>query len=168
MQTLEPAKHMSARRQQILYAMGIKHYRRPGAKPAPIELQDVEAIPTEPRAPALLQDALPSASLPNPRAARSSVNQERTRSTTIELVLPAADIAWFAPSRFAQHLKRALRMDVLSIVANSDRSDTALYFDMPGQLLLKLGGIARLRTQWRARRDAFLALRVWRKSLSKT
>lgn len=79
-----------------------------------------------------------------------------------ELVVPGAELARFAPSKLCLHLGLAILGKAISAVENSVQSETALWFESPnGQL--KLGSLSLLRTSWRARRQAWVLLRAWRK-----
>jgi hypothetical protein len=79
-----------------------------------------------------------------------------------ELVVPAAELARFAPSKLCLHLGLAIFGKAIPAVENSVQSETALWFESPnGQL--KLGSLSLLRTSWRARRQAWVLLRAWRK-----
>lgn len=81
-----------------------------------------------------------------------------------ELHLPAAHLQRFSASRLFQHLCLALRCPLanVAIVENPVLSDTALHFHLPGKAPLKLGALALLNSNWRARRSAWQAIRGWR------
>ena len=51
----------------------------------------------------------------------------------------------------------------IPVVENAVLSDTALHFERPPAAALKLGSMALLRSAWRAKRQAWLAIRLWRK-----
>lgn len=81
-----------------------------------------------------------------------------------ELRLPAAHLQRFSTSRLFQHLCLALGYPVaeVAIVENPVLSDTGLHFHRPGKAPLKLGALALLNSNWRARRSAWQAIRGWR------
>jgi hypothetical protein len=167
---LLPPTPLTARRRHILHAMGVNVYRRPSAAPAP-EAQ-LDPTPVELAIPGRTAFQIPSAPLPPVNHQRpekllpiKKPSTPRMRAGSTEWALPEADLAWFLRSKMKLHLQLTLKQADIVAAANSDASDTALYFDRPETALLKVGGIARLRTQWRAKRDAWLALRMWRKTI---
>ena len=98
------------------------------------------------------------------RAAFRAVTTSRAPSLRSELVLPSAEIERFSESRMYRHFCLLLaRGDAIPVVENAVLSDTALHFELPPKLPLKLGSMALLRSAWRAKRQAWLAIRLWRK-----
>ena len=79
-----------------------------------------------------------------------------------ELVVPAAELARFAPSKLCLHLGLAIFGQAIPAVENAVQSETALWFESPSGEL-KLGSLSLLRTSWRARRNAWTLLRAFRK-----
>jgi hypothetical protein len=163
---------MTSRSLQILHAMGVAVYRKPvlrqhlqkaatqqhsvtaevGLKTkglsAPPLHTNVEPIRAQPKAPVRVVG--PAAT-------------PRTRSITAEFVVPQADLARFEGSKLRTHLALVLNVSAASVSANTDARDTALLLDVPEKSVLKIGSLARLRSQWRAKREAWLAIRMWRK-----
>jgi hypothetical protein len=165
MMQVAPAAPLSARQLNILHALGVPVYRRFSqvaaiAPPAPLALP---AIASE-LAPDLARTTPERAPVrPTPARVSTRESSARTRSLAAEFVMPSAELRWFGESKLQQHLARALGFTELIAAENTELADTALYLDLPGSKMLKLGGIARLRSQWRARRDAWQAIRLWRK-----
>lgn len=96
-------------------------------------------------------------------AARSPL-VSRNPSIRSELVLPSAEIERFLESRMYSHFCLLFaRGSVIPVVENAVLSDTALHFELPPKSPLKLGSMALLRSAWRAKRQAWLAIRLWRK-----
>jgi hypothetical protein len=92
------------------------------------------------------------------------VGSARLASTRSELVMPSAELERFVESRMYKHLcLLLLRGEAIPAVENSVLSDTALHFEAPPKSPLKLGSMALLRSAWRAKRQAWLAIRLWRK-----
>jgi hypothetical protein len=159
-----PAAPLSARQLNILHALGVPVYRRFSqaavlAPPAPLAVPVIAFAPD-------LTPAAPQRGSEKTPARQSSPAREssvRTRSLAPEFVMPSAELRWFGESKLQLHLARALGFAELIAAENTELTDTALYLDLPGSKMLKLGGIARLRSQWRARRDAWQAIRLWRK-----
>ena len=99
-----------------------------------------------------------------PRPAFRAVMTSRAPSLRSELVLPRAEIGRFSESRMYRHFCLLLaRGDAIPVVENAVLSDTALHFELPPLSPLKLGSMALLRSAWRAKRQAWLAIRLWRK-----
>jgi hypothetical protein len=94
----------------------------------------------------------------------AAVSKAREPATRAECVLPAAELQRFAHSKLYQHLQHTLQLEAVPVVENSVLSDTALYFELPGTSKLKLGALSVLRQTWRAKRQAWLAIRLWRKA----
>lgn len=88
----------------------------------------------------------------------------RNPSIRSELVLPSAEIERFLESRMYSHFCLLLAQgSVIPVVENAVLSDTALHFELPPKTPLKLGSMALLRSAWRAKRQAWQAIRLWRK-----
>ncbi len=88
----------------------------------------------------------------------------RVASVRSELVLPSAEIERFLDSRMYKHICLLLAQGAaIPVVENAVISDTALHFELPPNTPLKLGSMALLRSAWRAKRQAWLAIRLWRK-----
>lgn len=88
----------------------------------------------------------------------------RAPSVRSELVLPSAEIGRFLESRMYSHFCLLLAQgEAIPVVENAVTSDTALHFELPPKTPLKLGSMALLRSAWRAKRQAWLAIRLWRK-----
>ncbi len=88
----------------------------------------------------------------------------RAASVRSELVLPSAEIERFLDSRMYKHICLLLAQGgAIPVVENAVTSDTALHFELPPKSPLKLGSMALLRSAWRAKRQAWLAIRLWRK-----
>ena len=99
-----------------------------------------------------------------PSPAFRAVTTSRAPSLRSELVLPSSEIERFSESRMYRHFCLLLaRGAAIPVVENAVLSDTALHFEMPPQSPLKLGSMALLRSAWRAKRQAWLAIRLWRK-----
>jgi hypothetical protein len=168
---------MHPNRNAMLTAMGIVRYRRTAARPAveAVPLDAPKARPSESfaralgelgvaPAPATLAPAtIAPASVATP-AKPAAVSKAREAATRAEFVLPGAELQRFAQSKLYQHLLLVLKLDEVPVVENSVLSDTALYFETPGTSKLKLGALSVLRQTWRAKRQAWLAIRLWRKA----
>ncbi len=163
---------MTPRSLQILHAMGVPVYRKSVAKVArkPETMQTTLATKPTPARPPVAIDterATAAASSIAPRAAPTRaigpVATARTRSTAIEFVVPQAELMRFQTSKLRLHLALTLLVPDAPTSANSDARDTAVLLDVPEQSVLKIGSLARLRSQWRAKREAWLAIRMWRK-----
>jgi hypothetical protein len=103
---------------------------------------------------------LPVRSAAKPAMQRQAV--PKLSSAMPELVVPAAELARFAPSKLCLHLGIAILGRAIPAVENAVQSETALWFESPtGEL--KLGSLSLLRTSWRARRQAWTLLRAFRK-----
>lgn len=99
-----------------------------------------------------------------PRSVARTAVVSRMPSIRSELVLPSAEIDRFLESRMYRHFCLLLAHGVaIPVVENAVLSDTALHFELPPKAALKLGSMALLRSAWRAKRQAWLAIRVWRK-----
>lgn len=99
-----------------------------------------------------------------PRSVARTAVLSRTPSIRSELVLPSAEIDRFLESRMYRHFCLLLAHGVaIPVVENAVLSDTALHFELPPKAALKLGSMALLRSAWRAKRQAWLAIRIWRK-----
>ncbi len=183
---------MHPNRNAMLTAMGIVRYRRTAARPA-VEAVPVDAPKARPSesfaralgelgvapapatiAPATLAPAtfapvnltpvtIAPASVATP-AKPAAVSKAREAATRAEFVLPGAELQRFGQSKLYQHLLLVLKLDEVPVVENSVLSDTALYFETPGTSKLKLGALSVLRQTWRAKRQAWLAIRLWRKA----
>lgn len=178
---------MHPNRNAMLTAMGIVRYRRTAARPA-VEAVPVDAPKARPSesfaralgelgvapAPATIAPAtlapvnltpvtIAPASVATP-AKPAAVSKAREAATRAEFVLPGAELQRFAQSKLYQHLLLVLKLDDVPVVENSVLSDTALYFETPGTSKLKLGALSVLRQTWRAKRQAWLAIRLWRKA----
>lgn len=110
---------------------------------------------------------VPVTAVPTPALARPAARlplAHRIASVRTELVLPNAEIERFLRSRMYSHfcLLFATGMPI-PVVENAVISDTALHFEQPPKAPLKLGSMALLRSAWRAKRQAWLAIRLWRK-----
>ncbi len=91
----------------------------------------------------------------------------RAASVRSELVLPSAEIERFLDSRMYRHICLLLAQGTaIPVVENAVVSDTALHFELPPKSPIKLGSMALLRSAWRAKRQAWLAIRLWRKQQS--
>lgn len=109
------------------------------------------------------QVPLPVAPVPARPAARAPV-VNRLASVRSEWVLPSAEIERFMGSRMYHHFCLLFASGAaIPVVENAVISDTALYFELPPKAPLKLGSMALLRSAWRAKRQAWLAIRLWRK-----
>ncbi len=98
------------------------------------------------------------------RAAVRLPAASRAPSVRSELVLPSAEIERFLESRMYSHFCLLLAQGIaIPVVENAVLSDTALHFELPPNAPLKLGSMALLRSAWRAKRQAWLAIRLWRK-----
>ena len=121
---------------------------------------------------------LPAAPLPAPalivleRAAKAALARpaarlpmaNRVASVRTELVLPSAEIERFLGSRMYSHFCLLFANGAaIPVIENTVVSDTALHFEQPPKAPLKLGSMALLRSAWRAKRQAWLAIRLWRK-----
>ena len=108
-----------------------------------------------------------AASLPVVKAIRPVIRSPiapRAASIRSELVLPSAEIERFLDSRMYRHICLLLAQGgAIPVVENAVTSDTALHFELPPKSPLKLGSMALLRSAWRAKRQAWLAIRLWRK-----
>ena len=162
----------------MLDALGVVAYRRvrraKAAQPsipsdltagsARIEALRVQNVPVLPKQGVSLH-ALPVTSVP--AVARPVVKlpiTSRVPSTRSELVLPSAEIERFLESRMYRHFCLLFAHGIaIPAVENAVLSDTALHFEMPPKSPLKLGSMALLRSAWRAKRQAWLAIRLWRK-----
>lgn len=99
-----------------------------------------------------------------PRAAIKPTVLNRSPSVRSELVLPSAEVERFLESRMYRHFCLLLAQGIaIPVVDNAVLSDTALHFELPPKSALKLGSMALLRSAWRAKRQAWLAIRLWRK-----
>ena len=99
-----------------------------------------------------------------PRAAVKLAIVHRAPSVRSELVLPSAEVERFLESRMYRHFCLLLAEgSAIPVVENAVLSDTALHFELPPMVALKLGSMALLRSAWRAKRQAWLAIRLWRK-----
>jgi len=172
-----------------LQALGITVYQLRGEKRAVVEaeftpvlgqraISAAQALPAEQTAMiasnsastafADAQNALrtPVASdLPIRAAAKPALPQkaaQKLSSTMPELVVPSAELARFAQSKLCLHLGIAIMRGAVPAVENAVQSETALWFESPtGEL--KLGSLSLLRTSWRARRQAWMLIRAFRK-----
>jgi hypothetical protein len=109
------------------------------------------------RAEPSLSPAVPSSMVRGPVKVRDA-------SVRSELVLPAAELERFLDSRMYRHLCLLLAQgEAIPVVENAVQSDTAVHFEAPPKSALKLGSMALLRSAWRAKRQAWLAIRLWRK-----
>ena len=110
---------------------------------------------------------LPAAPLPAPALARPAARlpiANRVASVRTELVLPSAEIERFLGSRMYSHFCLLFANGAaIPVIENTVVSDTALHFEQPPKAPLKLGSMALLRSAWRAKRQAWLAIRLWRK-----
>lgn len=103
---------------------------------------------------------LPARSADKPAVQRQST--PKLSSSMPELVVPSVELARFAPSKLCFHLGIAILGRAIPAVENAVQSETALWFESPtGEL--KLGSLSLLRTSWRARRQAWMLLRAFRK-----
>ena len=113
------------------------------------------------------QAPLPAAPLPAPALARPAARlpiANRVASVRTELVLPSAEIERFLGSRMYSHFCLLFANGAaIPVIENTVVSDTALHFEQPPKAPLKLGSMALLRSAWRAKRQAWLAIRLWRK-----
>ena len=99
-----------------------------------------------------------------PRAAVKLALVNRAPSVRSELVLPSAEMERFLESRMYRHFCLLLAQGIaIPVVENAVLSDTALHFELPPKAAIKLGSMALLRSAWRAKRQAWLAIRLWRK-----
>ena len=110
---------------------------------------------------------LPIASVPTPALARPAARlpmANRAASVRTEFVLPSAEIERFLGSRMYSHFCLLFANGAaIPVIENTVVSDTALHFEQPPKAPLKLGSMALLRSAWRAKRQAWLAIRLWRK-----
>lgn len=98
------------------------------------------------------------------RPTAKSLVSTRAASVRSELVVPSAEIERFLDSRMYRHICLLLAQGgAIPVVENAVTSDTALHFELPPKSPLKLGSMALLRSAWRAKRQAWLAIRLWRK-----
>jgi len=98
------------------------------------------------------------------RSVAKSPIATRAASVRSELVLPSAEIDRFLESRMYSHFCLLFAQGApIPVVENAVVSDTALHFELPPKAPLKLGSMALLRSAWRAKRQAWLAIRLWRK-----
>jgi hypothetical protein len=84
------------------------------------------------------------------------------RAQSPELVVPSAEHKAFSNSKLSLHLGLALHGRALPIVEHAVQSETALWLDDP-RGALKLSSISLLRSNWRSKRQLWLAIRLWRK-----
>ena len=154
----------------MLGAMGVTVYRTTRQTPA------LEAPHVKPKTPVPTQHLRPDpvlepahATLPTPVvAARVQTVAKRPASLQRELVLPQAELKRFSESRMYKHLCLLFAAgESLAVVENAVLSDTALHYESPPENPVKLGSMALLKTNWRKRREAWLAIRLWRKQLKK-
>ena len=105
---------------------------------------------------------LPAQALARPAARLPIAN--RVASVRTEFVLPSAEIERFLGSRMYSHFCLLFAHGAaVPVIENTVVSDTALHFEQPPKTPLKLGSMALLRSAWRAKRQAWLAIRLWRK-----
>jgi hypothetical protein len=94
---------------------------------------------------------------------------QRDASTRTEFVIALSELARFEKSKMYRHLCLSLMQGAhVPVVENAVQSDTALHFEAPPAKPLKLGSVALLKSAWRARRQAWQAIRVWRKQNPKS
>lgn len=156
----------SAQAIAMLKAMGVTVYSRSRSTATQsIEANAKIAKAVDYVAPAALKPeapALPERAIKAPR----NLLSQRPPSVQRELVLPQAELKRFCESRMYRHLCLLFAGgDALAVVENAVLSDTALHFESPPELPVKLGSVALLKTNWRKRREAWLAIRLWRKQL---
>ena len=134
------------------------------ARDARANLQKDQNVPVLPRQSASAH-ALPVTSVPVvARPVAKMPIPSRVPSTRSELVLPSAELERFLESRMYRHFCLLFAQGItIPAVENAVLSDTALHFEMPPKSPLKLGSMALLRSAWRAKRQAWLAIRLWRK-----
>lgn len=169
----------TVRKVAMLEALGVVAYsrvRRAKAKLEPTFVGEVRAlVQTESRVQKIedsvrfedLRRQVPSTEVATPIAPRAAVKfaiVHRAPSVRSELVLPSAEVERFQGSRMYRHFCLLLAQGVaIPVVENAVLSDTALHFELPPKAALKLGSMALLRSAWRAKRQAWLAIRLWRK-----
>jgi hypothetical protein len=167
---------MNQRKFAMMEAMGVTLYRKTRRVRAEVQLK---------APPQSISCALPQ-STPAPRAAFTAPTQlpkvapfqekpvalaavakptavTRAAATRAEFVLPQSELERFLASRMYRHFCTLLVRAEVPVVENAVTSDTALHFELPNQKPLKLGSLALLRSAWRAKRQAWLAIRLWRK-----
>lgn len=160
----------SARHIAMLGAMGITVYRTTPRVDAPKAVTSGAAPEAahkrfKPIPDAELVTALPTQVAPATPLRAASVSK-RPASVQRELVLPQAELKRFCESRMYRHLCLLFAPgEDLAVVENAVLSDTALHFESPPAAPVKLGSMALLKTNWRKRREAWLAIRLWRKQL---
>ncbi len=163
----------------MLDALGVVAYsrvRRVKAKLEPTFANEVRtAVRAEPKGQKVtdavnfedLRRQIPSIEAAAPTAPRTAVKLaivNRAPSVRSELVLPSAEVERFLESRMYRHFCLLLAQGIaIPVVENAVLSDTALHFELPPKAALKLGSMALLRSAWRAKRQAWLAIRLWRK-----
>ena len=152
----------------MLSAMGVTVYRTTRRTSAldSTQVKPKTPLPSQhPRLDPVLEPA--QASLPTPVvAARVQTVAKRPASLQRELVLPQAELKRFSESRMYKHLCLLFAAgESLAVVENAVLSDTALHYESPPENPVKLGSMALLKTNWRKRREAWLAIRLWRKQL---
>ena len=169
----------TARKLAMLEALSVVAYsrvRRAKAKLEPTFINEVRTVVrTESKSQKVenavhfedLRRQMPSieAAVPNPpRAAVKLALMNRAPSVRSELVLPSAEVERFLESRMYRHFCLLLAQGIaIPVVENAVLSDTALHFELPPKAAIKLGSMALLRSAWRAKRQAWLAIRLWRK-----
>jgi hypothetical protein len=169
----------TARKLAMLEALGVVAYsrvRRVKAKLEPTFANEVRAlVQTEAKAQKVadavyiedLRRQVTNTKPDAPTAPRAAVKLaivNRAPSVRSELVLPSAEVERFSESRMYRHFCLLLAQGIaIPVVENAVLSDTALHFEQPPKSALKLGSMALLRSAWRAKRQAWLAIRLWRK-----
>jgi phage tail protein X len=175
---------MRATQLQMLDALGVTVYRRTrraaAVVSAPIKATDVglsrfaplenPVVPTpvaRAKAPEIDRDAFEDARptpVSVPMRPTPKVLAPRDASIRTEFVIAQAELARFESSKLYRHLCLCLAKGAqVPVVENAVLNDTALHFEVPPAQPLKLGSVALLRSAWRARRQAWQAIRIWRK-----
>ena len=168
---LESDQRAAAKRSDAIAAASIA-----AVSISPVFLRTEQApLPAAPLpAPALivLERAAKAALVDAERAAKAALARpaarlpiaNRVASVRTELVLPSAEIERFLGSRMYSHFCLLFANGAaIPVIENTVVSDTALHFEQPPKAPLKLGSMALLRSAWRAKRQAWLAIRLWRK-----
>jgi hypothetical protein len=166
---------MNQRKFAMIEAMGVTLYRKTRRVPVAAQLKASQqaVTPTLPQSAPAPRDVF-TAQTDTPKvksiderpvalvAARPAA-VTRAAATRAEFVLPQSELERFLASRMYRHLCTLLVHAEIPVVENAVISDTALHFELPNQKPLKLGSLALLRSAWRAKRQTWLAIRLWRK-----
>ena len=150
----------------MLNAMGVTVYRTTPRAPLVASKPKTQAPLREValEMPRLATPVLAAPTAAAPQRAHAPI--KRAASVQRELVLPQAELKRFVESRMYRHFCLLFAAgEMIAVVENAVLSDTALHFEAPPAGPVKLGSIALLKTNWRKRREAWLAIRLWRKQL---